>query len=340
MGLQIIWLGVIALLLTAFVVLEGFDYGVGILLPFLGKNDTEKSMVMGSIGPFWDGNEVCLIAAGGCMFAAFPTWYSTLFSGMYLEFFFILFALILRGAGFEFRGLHDSPRWKTAWTWVIFVGSVLPGFLWGIIVANLVRGLPVNAHLDYVGTVLSPLNPFALLCGLTAVVLFTLHGAIFVSLRVTGDLVKQAMRVAQIMWIPTLILFFLVALVGFNVSTVFHHMIVDVRIVPLGYITLAAIASIPFLLRREKTGWAFGMTTVAIILIALVLGTSAFPNVMVSSLNPSWSLTISNSATAPYTLTVVSWIGLTLIPIIIIYQIWSYWIFRQRIQPHAIGGHY
>jgi cytochrome d ubiquinol oxidase subunit II len=339
MDLQILWFILIGVLLTGFFFLEGFDYGVGMLLPFLGKNDTERRMILNSIGPFWDGNEVWFIAAGGAMFAAFPGWYATLFSGFYPEMFLILFALIVRGAAFEFRSQHESPRWRACWDWMIFVGSVLPGFFWGVIIGNLLHGVPIDAHANYVGTILTPLNPFAILVGLAFDAFFLLHGAIFLSLRENGDLVTRSQRVARWTWFVNLVVVVLVALVGFTATNGFQQALLNPSIVPFDYLVLAALVAQYRLNIRGRSGWAFTMSFVVILFAAVIVMLCLFPDVMVSSLNPAWSLTIRNTATNPYSMTVISWIGLTIIPFVILYQAWNYWVFRKRIEPHAIG-HY
>ncbi len=339
MDLQILWFLLIGILLTGFFFLEGFDYGVGMLLPFMGKNDTERRMIMNSIGPFWDANEVWLIAAGGCLFAAFPTWYATMLSGFYPEMFLILFALIIRGAAFEFRSQHESPRWRNFWDWMIFLGSVLPGFFWGIVIGNLMHGIPINAQGDYAGTFLTPFNPFALLVGLAFDIFFLLHGAIFLSLRETGELVKRSQRVVPFIWVVNLIVIALVVVTGFTATNVFKLALLDPRIVPLDYVILASLAMLLWLNARGRSGWAFAMSFVVIISSAAIVVLCLFPTVMVSSLNPLWSLTIRNASTNSYSLTVISWIGLTIIPFVMLYQAWNYWVFRKRIEPHAIG-HY
>ncbi|GCE10975.1 cytochrome d ubiquinol oxidase subunit II [Tengunoibacter tsumagoiensis] len=339
LDLHLLWFGLIAILFTGFFVLEGFDYGVGILLPWLGKNDTERRMILNSIGPFWDGNEVWLITAGGATFAAFPGWYATMFSTFYLEMFAILLALILRGAAIEFRSLHDNPRWRNGWDWAFFTGSLLPGFFWGVILANAIQGLPIDANMNYAGTIWQIFNPLALLCGITLVVVFTLHGAIFLSLRVNNHLIQRAQRTAKRMCIPALLLFLLIVGVGFQTTEVFHRLILDPRMVPFGYLTLATLVFTPWLLARGRSGWAFTMTIGTIILLAVTVGIGIFPHFMISSLNPAWSLTIDNTASSPYTLTVMSWIALTCIPFVLAYQAWNYWVFRKRISPKAIG-HY
>lgn len=339
MDLHILWFIVIGVLLTGFFFLEGFDYGVGMLLPFLGKNDSERRMIMNSIGPFWDANEVWLIAAGGCLFAAFPVWYATMLSGFYPEMFLILFALIIRGAAFEFRSQHDSLRWRGFWDWMIFVGSVLPGFFWGVVIGNLMHGVPINAQGDYAGTFLTPFNPFALLIGLAFDVFFVLHGAIFLSLRETGVLVKRSQRVVPFVWIVNLVVIALIVITGFSATNVFRQAIWNPRIVPLDYVVLASLVMLLWCNARGRSGWAFALSFVVIVGSALIAVLCLFPNVMISSLHPAWNLTIRNAATNPYSMVVISWIGLTIIPFVMLYQSWNYWVFRKRIEPHAIG-HY
>ena len=339
MDLQILWFILIGILLTGFFFLEGFDYGVGILLPFLGKNDTERRMIMNSIGPFWDGNEVWLIAAGGAMFAAFPGWYATLFSGFYPEVFLILFALILRGAAFEFRSQRESLRWRMFWDWIIFVGSVLPGFFWGIIIGNLMHGVPIDVQSNYAGTFLTPLNPFAILVGLTFDIFFVLHAAIFLSLRESGELVQRAQRVATRAWFVNLLMIALVVVSGFTATNVFKEVLLNPRIVPLDYLLVAALVAQFWLNMRGRSGRAFALSFAVVLLTAVVILLCLFPDVMVSSLNPAWSLTIRNTSTNPYSLVVLSWIGLSILPFVMLYQAWNYWVFRKRIEPHAIG-HY
>ncbi len=339
MDLQILWFLIIGVLLTGFFFLEGFDYGVGMLLPFLGRNDTERRMIMNSIGPFWDANEVWLIAAGGCLFAAFPTWYATMLSGFYPEMFLILFALIIRGAAFEFRSQHKSSRWRSFWDWMIFLGSLLPGFFWGVVIGNLMHGVPINAQSNYAGTFLTPFHPFALLVGLAFDIFFLLHGAIFLSLRETGELVKRSQRVVPFIWGVNLLVIALVVITGATATNVFRQALLNPSIVPLDYIILASLLMLLWLNVRGRSGWAFAMSFVVILCSAVLVVLCLFPNVMISSLNPAWSLTIRNVSTNAYSLTVLSWIGLSILPFVMLYQAWNYWVFRKRIEPHAIG-HY
>jgi len=340
MDLHTLWFGLIAVLFTGFFVLEGFDYGVGILLPFLGKHDTERSMILHTIAPFWDGNEVWIIAGAGAIFAAFPIWYATMFSGFYLEIFFILFALILRGAAIEFRGQRNNVTWHRTWEWVLFVGSILPGLLWGIILSNLITGVPVNAQQNYAGSILTPFNAQAIFFGLALVALFILHGAIFINLRVTkGELTTRVHRTALFAWIPVVVLFAAAYGIGYAHSPIMRHILTAGSLLPINILlAVVMIATLVFLLRKH-TGWAFGMTTLTIILGALEIGLGAFPNVMVSSLNAAWTLTATSASSSPYTLTVMSWLALSIVPFVIAYQAWNYYVFRKRIQPGVVGHH-
>ena len=192
MALNTLWFFLIIVLFIGFFFLEGFDYGVGMLLPFLGKNDPERRLIIRSIGPFWDANEVWLLTAGGAIFAAFPDWYATLFSGFYLALLLMLVALILRAVAFEFRNKDARPQWRSFWDWMIFLGSALPGFLWGVAITNIIEGVPIDAQMNYVGGFWNLLNPYALLGGLTLVALFALHGAIFLNLRTEGEMQERA----------------------------------------------------------------------------------------------------------------------------------------------------
>ena len=330
MDLNTVWFILIAVLYLGFFVLEGFDFGVGILLPFLGRDDTRRRMILNSVGPHWDGNEVWLLTAGGATFAAFPHWYATLFSGFYLPFTLLLVALIVRGVGFEFRSKDADPRWRALWDTAVFAGSLIPAFLLGVTFANLVRGVPIDAAMNYVGGFWNLLNPYALLGGLASALLFTLHGAVFLSLKTTGELADEAQRAALRVW--PLAAF---ALLGYFAATYFATDIltklgVDPGVVPVGMATTILITG--WLVRTRQMGWAFAMTALSILFSTVTLFMILFPRVMVSSLNPAWSLTIYTAASGPATLRVMSTVALFLVPIVLVYQAWSYWVFRKRIE--------
>ena len=255
MTLNTLWFVLIGVLFTGFFFLEGFDYGVGILLPFLGKNDEERRAIINTIGPFWDGNEVWLITAGGAMFAAFPNWYATMFSGFYLALVLMLLALIVRGVAFEFRSKDRSPRWRAWWDWLIFAGSLVPALLWGVALANIVRGVPIDANMQYVGGFWNLLNPYALVAGLVSLIVFTLHGAIFLTLRTTDQVLERAQRAASRLWLPAVVLVFLLVGVSYVATDIFRRLGVNPGISAIG--AGVAILIVGWFLERQQSGWAF-----------------------------------------------------------------------------------
>lgn len=330
MDLQAVWFLLITILFIGFFILEGFDYGVGILLPFLGKSDKERRMIINAIGPFWDGNEVWIITAGGAIFAAFPEWYATLFSGFYLALAIILFALIVRGVGFEFRSKDVKPIWRKTWDWLIFVGSLLPALLWGVAMANLLRGLPIDENFTFVGTFWDLLNPYSLLCGLAFLSLFILHGAIFLSLKVEGDVMDRAVITAKRLWVPTLVLVLAAGGIGFFGTDMVDRLGILAGIFPL--VAGLGVLVAGWNVGKRQFGSAFIGTVIGIVFSTITIFRGLFPRVMVSSLNPDWSLTITNASSSDYTLKVMSVVALIFVPIVLLYQGWSYWTFRKRIR--------
>lgn len=329
MDLNILWFVLIAVLFSGYFVLEGFDFGVGILLPFLGKDNLSKRQIINTIGPHWDGNEVWLITAGGAMFAAFPHWYATLFSGFYLPLFIILIALIFRGVAFEFRHLDDHPAWQNFWEWAIFGGSLVPALLWGVAFSNLLIGIPIDASMNYVGGFWNLLNPYALLGGLVTLAGFTLHGAIFLTMKVSGPISDKAQKFSRSFWIVVGVL-----LVAFGVFTILK-LNLFAQAVSLGSIALfaclAAYLAAGWLLFQKRTGWAFILTTLTILLGSVTFFGTIYPNVLISSLNPVWNLTLYTAASGTYTLKTMAIVALIFVPIVLLYQGGSYWVFRKRI---------
>ncbi len=328
MDLNTVWFILIAVLFIGFFFLEGFDYGVGILLPFLGKDDEERRFIINTVGPFWDGNEVWMITAGGAMFAAFPHWYATLFSGFYLALALLLLALIARGVAFEFRSQVEDPKWRDLWDKAIFLGSFLPALLWGVAMSNILRGVPVDETMTYVGGFFNLLNPYALLGGITFVLVFTLHGALFLSLKLAGEMADRAAAMAQKVWPYAVGAFAL-----FAISTIF--VLGDapnkVPAVVVAVLALLAIAASKLFIQKEAMGKAFISVAVGIALTTVALFVGLFPRVLVSSLDPSYSLTIYNASASQYTLKTMTIVAAILVPIVLVYQGWTYWIFRQRI---------
>ncbi len=335
LDLNTLWFVLIAVLYSGFFVLEGFDFGVGILLPFISRAqepqevDRRRRMMINTIGPHWDGNEVWLLTAGGATFAAFPHWYATLFSGFYLALFLLLLALIVRGVAFEFRSKDANPKWRRLWDGAIFIGSALPALLLGVAFGNLVRGVPIDAEMNYVGGFFNLLNPYALLAGVTALVTFALHGAIFISLKTEGDLKVAASKAAQRLWLPTVILLLGLLTFTYFETDILARLGVNPGIVPLS--GMAAILLAGYFIRRQREGWAFLMTALTILMTIATVFMILYPRVMISSLDASFSLTIYNASSSPYTLRVMSIIALTFVPVVLAYQAWSYWVFRKRL---------
>ena len=324
MALTDIWFLLIAVLWIGYFVLEGFDFGVGMLLHAVGRTETDRRVVINTIGPVWDGNEVWLLVAGGATFAAFPEWYATLFSGFYLPLLAVLVALIVRGVAFEFRGKIDSARWRRNWDLAIAFGSALPALLWGVAFANIVRGVPIDANHEFVGTVFTLLNPYALLGGLTTVSLFALHGAVFLALRTTDEVRARALGLARRLGPVTVVI-----AASFLVWTQLAHgdgwTLVTATAAALSLVTAVALAL------RGREGWAFVLTAATIKLAVITLFVALYPDVMPSTINPAFSLTTTNAASTPYTLTIMTWVAVVFTPVVLIYQGWSYWVFRARI---------
>lgn len=330
MDLNIIWFILIAVLYIGFFVLEGFDFGVGILLPFLGKSDNDRRTMINTIGPHWDGNEVWLLTAGGATFAAFPRWYATLFSGLYLPLFLLLVALIIRGVAFEFRSKDDNPKWRALWDWSIFIGSLVPALLLGVAFANLARGVPIGADGQYASGFFNLLNWYALLGGVSAVLAFTLHGGLFLSLKTTDDLLERTRGLVHRLWLPVAVVLALFTAATFFATDLVAQLGINPGVVPV--LAPVAILLAGYFIRRGREGWAFAFNAVAILASVVTVFMIMFPRVMISSLNPDWSLTIYNASSSERTLTVMTVVALIFVPVVLVYQGWSYWVFRKRIE--------
>ncbi len=324
MALTDVWFLLIAVLWTGYFVLEGFDFGVGMLLPVVGRTETDRRVAINTIGPVWDGNEVWLIVAGGATFAAFPEWYASLFSGFYMALLLILVALIVRGVAFEFRGKVDSDRWRRNWDIGLVVCSVLPAFLWGVAFANIVAGVPLDARHEFTGTLFTLLNPYALLGGLATTALFALHGAVFLSLKTTGIVRARSRASAHMLGLATV-----VAGGAFLVWTSLAHGAVW-TVLPV-LVTAAALIAAILAIGRAREGWAFLLTATAIIGVTVTLFGSLYPDVLPSSTDAANSLTTINAASTPYTLTIMTWVAVVFTPIVVAYQAWTFWVFRRRI---------
>lgn len=333
MDLNTIWFIIVTILFCGFFFLEGFDYGVGILLPFVAKSDRERRAVINTIGPVWDGNEVWMITAGAALFASFPDVYATLFSGFYIALVIMVMGLIIRGVAFEFRSKREDPIWRKRWDWAIFLGSLVPALLWGVTVANLMRGFAINADKHYFGGLVPLLNPFALLGGLVFVGLFTIHGAGYLGIKLSGDLNKKAKDLGQKIWIPTLILavaFLVWTFIGTDIlnNPGFNGLIPAI---------LAALSLLAYgwFVWKDREGLSFVSGGLVILFATIMVFSGLFPRILISTLDPAYSLTVYNSAASPYSLRLFTIVGVILLPVVMIYQGWTYWIFKERISPDS-----
>lgn len=329
MSLNELWFVLVAVLFIGFFFLEGFDFGIGMSTRFLAKNDMERRVLINSIGPFWDANEVWLLTAGGAMFAAFPNWYATMFSGYYTPLVVLLLALIGRGVAFEFRGKVDSGKWKTTWDIAIFVGSLLPPFLLGVVFSGLMKGLPIDGDMEMKAGLFDMVNVYTLVGGITVVMLCLVHGLLFATLRTTGDLQVRARKMAHKLLIPLAAMFVLL-----GVLTYFQTDVFEVRGLLLGAVAILGVVAFVLagmFITKKRDGWAFGMTGTLIALSIASVFIGLFPRVMVSSINETFSLTIHNAASGHYSLKVMTIVALTLLPFVLGYQIWSYFVFHKRV---------
>lgn len=337
MSLETFWFALVAVLFVMYFVLEGFDFGVGMLLPFLGRRsepdgDKRRRVLLSAIGPVWDGNEVWLITGGGALFAAFGGWYATMFSAFYLPLFLILIGLIVRVVSIEWRGKINDRKWRTWCDVGIGLGSWLPAILWGVAFANVVRGIPIGADAQYTGGFFNLLNPYALLGGLATVLVFITHGAVFLALKTTGDLRDEAQTLAWRLAIPTA-----VVAAAFLLWTQLDYG-KDWTWVIVGISAAAAVVMVVgAYLRRE--GLSFGATCVAIAGTVGLLFCVLFPNVLPSTTDAAYNLTVGNTSSSHYTLVVMTWAAGIMTPVVIAYQAWTYWVFRQRLSVARIPEH-
>ncbi len=332
MTLAELWFLIIAVLWTGFFILEGFDLGVGLLHGLIGRTEAGRRAVINTIGPLWDGNEVWLIVAGAAMFAAFPGWYATMFSGFYLALVLLLGALMARGTSFEYRGKWDTPGWRRTWSWLLTIGSLLAPVLIGVALGDLLHGLPINAKHEYTGGFWTLLQPYGIYTGVTLLVLCVVHGATFIALKTSGDLSVRAARLAQrIAPIAALVLLAFV---------IWTHSIAGKGLLPnpveiSGVLAMAAAA---WLIGADREGWGFAATTVAVALTVLSIFSELYPRVMVSSTSPAYNLTIHNTASASYALKVMTIVVVVLLPVVLIYTAWNYYVFRRRLTDKDFSG--
>jgi cytochrome bd ubiquinol oxidase subunit II len=333
MGLETLWFCVIAFLWAGYFMLEGFDFGVGILLPFVGRDERDRSAMLETIAPVWDGNEVWLVVAGGATFAAFPAWYATMFSGFYLALLVVLVLLIVRVLSFEWRDRGDG-RWRGLWLWANVAGSIGAPVIWGVALANLVQGVPIDSSGDYAGGLVDLFSPYTVAAGLVTVLLFALHGAMFLGLRTTGPLRERALDAARRLSAPAVVL-----AAGFLVWTVVvatdaNHKSAFPAALVAGAAILAFAAGAA-MVGKGRARPAFIASATGIVLTVATIFTSLYPRVMVSSSDFSNSLTTSNASSAHYTLAVMSVVAVFVTPVVLAYQAWTYYVLRRRLQGAA-----
>ncbi|WP_296665959.1 cytochrome d ubiquinol oxidase subunit II [Demequina sp.] len=333
MDLALVWFILIAVLWTGYLVLEGFDFGVGMLMPIVGKTNRGRRVALNTIGPVWDGNEVWLLTAGGATFAAFPEWYATMFSGFYLPLLLILLSLIVRAVAIEYRGKINDETWRSRWDWVIILSAWIPSILWGVAFANLVRGVPLDENHQFIGNFFTLVSPFALLGGLVTLTLFLSHGAVFLSLKTDGVIRERSEAVARRMT--------LAAIVVAGVWAVWAQLAYSGKAWTWAAVGVAALALIGawYSSLRGRFGWAFVANGVAIVGAVVLIFGSMYPDVMPASNDPANSLTIDNASSTDYTLTVMTWVAAILTPVVLAYQAWSYWVFRRRLSEEHIPEH-
>lgn len=323
------WYLLVSILFVGFIFLEGFDFGIGMVSRFLGRNDLERRAFINTIGPFWDANEVWLISAIGAMFAAFPNWYATLLSGSYVLFVLLLLSLIGRGVAFEFRGKVEKQAWKNAWDWVIFFGSLFPPIIFGILFSALMKGLPVERNMQMNAGFSDIVNLYTITGGVTLTMLCLWHGLIFATIRTMDDIRDRSRKVAmKLLPINALLLLIFSGMTFFETDLFSNHSRLMLYTFFIGiFVYLLA----GFFLTRKKDGWAFAMSGLILILSISSIFAGLFPNVLVSSINESYSLTIHNAASGNYSLKIMSYAAIALLPFVLGYQIWSYYVFRKRV---------
>jgi cytochrome bd ubiquinol oxidase subunit II len=325
MQLHTIWFVIITVLWIGFFVLEGFDFGVGMLHQFIGKNEIGRRVCINTIGPWWDGNEVWLIVAGAALFAAFPGWYATMFSALYLALVLVLVALFGRGVSFEWRGKRDDPRWLAGWSWALTIGSLLVPLLIGVGLGDLLHGLPINAQHNFTGNFFSLLTGYGLMTGVTMVVLCLLHGATFLALRTTDEIRDRARAAASTLGVVAIIIN--IAWCIWTLVVIGHGTVPQ----PTQIFGVIAVIFAQRLASTDNDGWAFVASGFAIAAAIGQIFIALYPDVMVSSTNHAYNLTVNNSAAGHYGLVVMTVVAVLFFPIVVLYQGWSFHVFRGRV---------
>jgi len=340
MDLQVIWFFLWGLLWAVFFMTDGFDFGVGALYPFLAKSERDKRVMINSLGPMWDGNEVWLLTAGGVTFAAFPKVYAVMFSSLYSALMLLLFTLIIRGVSFEFRGKIDDPRWTRAWDTCIFLCSALPAILFGVAFANIFKGIPIDAQGVYHGNLLTLLNPYGLLGGALFLLLFLVHGALWLANKTDGDLQARAVTAAGRLW-PALLVVAVAFLIACKFATgLYDNYLAHPALFIVIALTVAALVATRLLLARGQylKAWLASGITIAGATFYGVIG--LFPTMLPSTIRPYFSLTAYNASSSPLTLKIMLVVVVLFVPVVIAYQIWAYRLFWGKVTDEDLSGHY
>lgn len=336
--LQFVWFLLISVLWIGYLILEGFDFGVGILFKLIGGSRDEKRAILHTIGPVWDGNEVWLLVAGGATFAAFPEWYATLFSGFYIALFAILVALIVRNVGFEMWGKRDSDAWRNGWEWCIGIGSLLPALLWGVAWANIIGGVPIEPvttngreSLEYVGNFFDLLSAYTLFGGVASLAIFFAHGALFLELRTEGDLRDKAREIAaKATPVAALLAASFMAWTLVRQDSIEILSLIAAVLAVAGFVLAAVFA-------RTNPARAFAGTAAGIAFYFIAQFIDLFPNAMVSSVDSAFDMSLNMASSTNYTLTVMTVVAVLFVPIVLLYQAWTYWVFRHRVSAEGFG---
>jgi cytochrome bd ubiquinol oxidase subunit II len=337
MTLPTIWFILWGVLWAVYFMLDGFDLGLGTLMPFLGKTDTDRRVIYRAMGPYWDGNEVWLITAGGVTFAAFPTTYAVMFSGLYSALMLILFALILRGVSMAFRGEVDDPRWRRVWDRGLFLGSFLPALLFGVAFANLFKGIPIDADGIFQGNLFTLLNPYGLAGGVLFVLLFLLHGSLWLAVKTHGELHHRAARVAAGIWPWLTVMAVLFLLATKRWTALFDNYAATPVLLLIPVVAVAALVMIRAFIKRAQWWRAWFASSLTIVGITLFGVVGLYPNLLKSSLDPAFSLTAFNSSSSPLTLKIMLGVALTFVPLVIAYQVWVHFLFKDKVDPEDLA---
>ncbi|MDI6852905.1 MAG: cytochrome d ubiquinol oxidase subunit II [Deltaproteobacteria bacterium] len=335
--LPTIWFLLWGILWAVYFMLDGYDLGIGTLMPVLGKSETDRRLIFRAMGPFWDGNEVWLITAGGVTFAAFPTTYAVMFSGLYTALMLILFALILRGVSFAFRDEYDHPLWKKVWDGCLIVGSFLPALLFGVAFANIFRGLPLDSEGIFQGTLFSLLNPYGIAGGILFLLLFCQHGALWLAAKTTGELEERAAAMARRLW-PWLFLMSVIFLLATQrITNLFANYLANPVLLVIPLLAVAALVMIRVYMRKGAWWRAWFASAAVIVLVTLFGVVGLYPNLLPSSIDPAYSLTAFNSSSSPLTLKIMLAVALTFVPVVIAYQTWVHFIFKDKISHEDLA---